>query len=213
MLKILLLVGVVLLALFYFFPSEMEEALDGVSEGVESITDSVGSSSVSLAPADTTALELSLLEAASAGDGARLRELLGQGANINGRRSDGSTALMVAAVLEHDELVRMLIERGASVDARDTRGRTTLLLMAGKGRVDVAKLLLENGADPNLASKTGNSPLIEASRYGSSALVRDLLSHGVVYYIESRRFLIRDSPRPATTYEQKTGGADGVKGA
>ena len=35
---------------------------------------------------------------------------------------------------------------------------------------------------------------------------------GVVFYIESRRFLIRDSPRPATTYEQKTGGADGVKG-
>ena len=38
-------------------------------------------------------------------------------------------------------------------------------------------------------------------------------SPGVVFYIESRRFLIRDSPRPATTYEQKTGGADGVKGA
>ena len=37
--------------------------------------------------------------------------------------------------------------------------------------------------------------------------------HAVVFYIESRRFLIRDSPRPATTYEQKTGGADGVKGA
>ena len=35
----------------------------------------------------------------------------------------------------------------------------------------------------------------------------------VVFYIESRRFLLRDSPRPATTYEQKTGGADGVKGA
>ena len=35
----------------------------------------------------------------------------------------------------------------------------------------------------------------------------------VVFYIESRRFLIRDSPRSATTYEQKTGGADGVKGA
>ena len=35
--------------------------------------------------------------------------------------------------------------------------------------------------------------------------------HRVVFYIESRRFLIRDSPRPATTYEQKTGGADGVK--
>ena len=42
-------------------------------------------------------------------------------------------------------------------------------------------------------------------------LVRMMLP--VVFYIESRRFLIRDSPRPATTYEQKTGGADGVKGA
>ena len=40
-----------------------------------------------------------------------------------------------------------------------------------------------------------------------------ILLHVVVFYIESRRFLIRDSPRPATTYEQKTGGADGVKGA
>ena len=39
------------------------------------------------------------------------------------------------------------------------------------------------------------------------------LTDRVVFYIESRRFLIRDSPRPATTYEQKTGGADGVKGA
>ena len=42
---------------------------------------------------------------------------------------------------------------------------------------------------------------------------KNILTPGVVYYIESRRFLIRDSPRPATTYEQKTGGADGVKGA
>ena len=53
---------------------------------------------------------------------------------------------------------------------------------------------------------------------GLYALLRDKAERvyeipGVVFYIESRRFLIRDSPRPATTYEQKTGGADGVKGA
>ena len=40
-----------------------------------------------------------------------------------------------------------------------------------------------------------------------------VVSNCCFFYIESRRFLIRDSPRPATTYEQKTGGADGVKGA
>ena len=51
----------------------------------------------------------------------------------------------------------------------------------------------------------------------SKTKYRGAVSYGnasrVVFYIESRRFLIRDSPRPATTYEQKTGGADGVKGA
>ena len=47
----------------------------------------------------------------------------------------------------------------------------------------------------------------------SDTLLRITPLLGVVFYIESRRFLIRDSPRPATTYEQKTGGADGVKGA
>ena len=55
----------------------------------------------------------------------------------------------------------------------------------------------------------------EADLRGALALYEEgnILTPGVVYYIESRRFLIRDSPRPATTYEQKTGGADGVKGA
>ena len=58
--------------------------------------------------------------------------------------------------------------------------------------------------------------VLESSRMTDTALLRildGLLRKGVVFYIESRRFLIRDSPRPATTYEQKTGGADGVKGA
>ena len=58
------------------------------------------------------------------------------------------------------------------------------------------------------AFAVGVSASSQQGRYVSST---DQLR--VVFYIESRRFLIRDSPRPATTYEQKTGGADGVKGA
>ena len=54
---------------------------------------------------------------------------------------------------------------------------------------------------------------IDSFRSFEEALVTEDQEYRVVFYIESRRFLIRDSPRPATTYEQKTGGADGVKGA
>ena len=66
---------------------------------------------------------------------------------------------------------------------------------------DVRALYLHLDEADRLAREIGVTPL------------GNFLSAAVVFYIESRRFLIRDSPRPATTYEQKTGGADGVKGA
>ena len=53
----------------------------------------------------------------------------------------------------------------------------------------------------------------ESARFDTVWSPAPMTLPAVVFYIESRRFLIRDSPRPATTYEQKTGGADGVKGA
>ena len=60
----------------------------------------------------------------------------------------------------------------------------------------------------------GRLPLIVTDGFEFyQKVIRRFFGPAVVFYIESRRFLIRDSPRPATTYEQKTGGADGVKGA
>ena len=41
MLKILILVGAVLLALFFFFPEQMEDAVDEVQDTVETVTDNV----------------------------------------------------------------------------------------------------------------------------------------------------------------------------
>ena len=85
------------------------------------------------------------------------------------------------------------------------------------GRVREKRTLekLRRSKDPELLALYGRR------RVGKTFLIRKYFGEeetyfeltGVVFYIESRRFLIRDSPRPATTYEQKTGGADGVKGA
>ena len=104
MLKVVIALAVVLLALWLFFPDQMEEAVDEVQDTVEEVTDNVnvprtggGGGQVTMNPSDTTELELALLDAAAAGDDNRVADLIGQGANVNGRRTDGSTPLMVAA--------------------------------------------------------------------------------------------------------------------
>ena len=80
----------------------------------------------------------------------------------------------------------------------------------GGGGLSIRDLVVDYSLAPvgirDLATPAGTEPVRK---------LKDILLavSGVVFYIESRRFLIRDSPRPATTYEQKTGGADGVKGA
>ena len=74
---------------------------------------------------------------------------------------------------------------------------------------------LRHRGTPNRSNRppTGQSCTSYSAAPGFKTVETTPYSPAVVYYIESRRFLIRDSPRPATTYEQKTGGADGVKGA
>ena len=74
MLKVIIVLAVVLRVLFLFFPDQMEDAVDEVQDTVESVADDVGlggGGEVSLAPSDTTDLELTLLVAAAAENDAR----------------------------------------------------------------------------------------------------------------------------------------------
>ena len=78
-------------------------------------------------------------------------------------------------------------------------------------RRNVRRLLAKYGYPPDLAEDATQLVLRQAElSTENSGVNQDSLAPLVVFYIESRRFLIRDSPRPATTYEQKTGGADGA---
>jgi ankyrin repeat protein len=55
-----------------------------------------------------------LLEAAEAGDTARVEQLLEQGADVNAKDKDGYTALMLAAFSGHTETVKTLLDAGAA---------------------------------------------------------------------------------------------------
>ena len=94
----------------------------------------------------------SLLQAAAAGDLARVRELLAAGADVNATDAQGWGPLM-KAVYNPDldrgfpDVVRALIAAGANVEAPITYGIRPLMLAAGYGETAVVAVLLEAGAD------------------------------------------------------------------
>ena len=119
-----------------------------------------------------------LSDAVVTGDAARVRELLGRGADVNARDSEHEeTALFFAVKFAGAEMVRLLIENGAEVEARDDWGRTALFF-AGVSS-EVFKVLLEAGADVNARDRYGDSVLMHTvSGSPSPREVEELLRLG-----------------------------------
>ncbi len=119
-----------------------------------------------------------LIDAARAGDAARVRALLQAGADAGAAELDGSTALLWASHRDDVESVRLLIEAGADVSAGNDLGATPLWAASENGSVAVVRLLLEAGADPNRELLSGETPVMVAARAGSAAVVRQLAAAG-----------------------------------
>jgi ankyrin repeat protein len=121
-------------------------------------------------------LQTPLLDAANAGDLARARAAIENGAGIDDRDGDGRSALSVAALQGDLRMVLYLLEEGADANLKDEAGDTPLLLAAGRNAA-VMRALVEAGADVNLANDDGRTPLISAAQYETES-VRLLLDAG-----------------------------------
>jgi ankyrin repeat protein len=95
-----------------------------------------------------------------------VRILLEAQADPNKARSDGTTALMLAAQHGHEPCVRDLLEAGAVVNAPNFAAVTALILAAEKGHEPCVHVLLEAKADPNKAKSNGATALILAAESG-----------------------------------------------
>ena len=106
--------------------------------------------------------------------------LVAAGVNVNARRgSDGCTALHMAAVDGHDELVSTLLRKGAYKDVLDNTGTTPLLLATAAGHLSAVETLLAEGANINLRSREdGFSALHLAAWQGHRGIVSALLRSG-----------------------------------
>lgn len=116
-----------------------------------------------------------LMEAATKGDLARVRDLLAKGADVNAMGRSGLTALMAAA---NAEVAEALIARGADVNVKGPTGLTALTHAVDWNRIDVALVLLARGADPNAKGSSGSRVLRDAAVRGQTSVVRALLEKG-----------------------------------
>src|SRR3954452_20510742 len=108
-----------------------------------------------------------ILQATSAGDSARLSQLLGRDATLaSSYGNDGWTPLHLAAFYGHCQIVEALLEAGASLNARSRNFMDNLPLhtaVAGK-RADLVRMLLARGAGVNSRQDGGWTPLHEAAQ-------------------------------------------------
>jgi ankyrin repeat protein len=128
---------------------------------------------ISNCPAFCTTIQ----DAAAAGDVATLRSMLETNpALASAREVDGMTALHVAALYGHKEVVEVLLAFHADVGAEDKNGDTALHLAAAKGRQEVVAPLLRHHADLNAKDVRGATPLHVAVFYKQNEMARLLVA-------------------------------------
>jgi len=106
-------------------------------------------------------LDFELGDVASATEGLegreeKIRRLLEAGADVNVRRGNGWTPLMVEA--RHGifaEVMKLLIAYGADLDLQNSEGSTALHIAAIDNNGEAAEILIDAGADPHIKDVNG----------------------------------------------------------
>lgn len=119
-----------------------------------------------------------LPELVESGKKAAAIEALAQGADVNARSIDGTTALHWAVYQADVELIEHLIDKGADVNVANDYGATPLSTAAIDAHADIIRLLLDAGADPEIRNAENETALMVVVRAGKLDAVRLLLEHG-----------------------------------
>jgi ankyrin repeat protein len=95
--------------------------------------------------------------------------LLQNGANVNGRGTNGTTPLMSTYSNTDLQIATLLVNSGANVNDKDDQGATALYYASSNGNLNLVQCLLQNGANVNgRETKNGITPLM--STYSNTDL-------------------------------------------
>jgi ankyrin repeat protein len=117
-------------------------------------------------------------DAAMKGDLARVQALVKEDPKwVFEETKNDSTALHLAVLAGHKDVVEFLLANKAPVNAKDTTGRTPLHSAVQKGYKEIAELLLANHADVNAKDKYGATPLHIAAFYKQKQMAELLVAN------------------------------------
>ena len=121
-------------------------------------------------PPSAKAPDISIHDAAAAGDIDAVKQHIAAGADVN--ENVLGTPLHWATVNGHKEVAELLIAKGADVNAKaGISEKTPLHEAASSGHKEVVELLIANGADVNAKKKFGRTPLHGAATKGIAELL------------------------------------------
>ena len=124
--------------------------------------------------------ELALLEAVTAGNNEAVEFLLQlKTVNIDHTNEEGKTALMLACVRGHEDIVHSLLSARANVNIKNNKGWTALMIASKHNHISIIHMLLQANANPHLKLSDGSNALMIASYYGNYEVVDLLISKGV----------------------------------
>ncbi|XP_045389229.1 ankyrin repeat domain-containing protein 26 isoform X5 [Lemur catta] len=117
-------------------------------------------------------------KAASLGQVVKVQQILLLRKNgLNDRDKMSRTALHLACVNGHSEVVTLLVDRKCQLNMCDSENRTALMKAVQCQEEECATILLEHGADPNLADVHGNTALHYAVYNENIPITAKLLLH------------------------------------
>lgn len=97
---------------------------------------------------------VSLTNAVNSGDERAVSALLASGADVNERTSGGQTALILAVIFGHTNLVQLLINAGADAQLRDNLGLNAIEWAKRRGSREALEILTNKREPAAAASKT-----------------------------------------------------------
>jgi uncharacterized protein len=116
-----------------------------------------------------------LMTAAANGNLQLVESLLSRRANVLKNNKYGESALALAALSGHQEVVRVLVQAGARINAS---GWGALHYAVFSGHADIVRYLVDRGADVNARAPNHHTALMLAARNGHREIVRVLLAAG-----------------------------------
>ena len=124
-------------------------------------------------------IDRDFLKAVKKNDLANVEQLVAKGANINYSNKRGHTALILAVMGGHKDIVELLLEEQADTEMQCKKMQHTALFYAAtEGHTDILTVLLDAGGDKEKRNKVGMTVLATAALMGSTDMVKVLLSRG-----------------------------------